>query len=57
MFPSEIRNGAITSSYHCDAWYNLGKEDVTYVLTYGGAWDNKGYAGIFNLEQPLRITK
>ncbi len=48
MFPSEIGNGALTSSYYCDAWYNLGKEDVTYVLTYGGAWDNKGYAGIFN---------
>jgi len=48
MFPSEIGNGALTSGYYCDAWYNLGKKDVTYILTYGGAWDNKGYAGIFN---------
>lgn len=47
-FPCEIGNGATTYSYYCDAWYNLGKEDVTYVLVYGGAWDNKGYAGIFN---------
>ncbi|NLZ82618.1 MAG: hypothetical protein GX915_03025 [Clostridiales bacterium] len=48
MFPSEIGNGALTSSYYCDSWYNLAKEDVTYILTYGGAWDNKGYAGLFN---------
>lgn len=47
MFPSEIGGGALTSSYYCDAWYNLAEEDVTYILTYGGAWDNKGYAGIF----------
>lgn len=49
MFPSEIGNGALTSSYYCDSWYNLAKKDVTYILTYGGAWDNKGYAGVFNL--------
>ena len=48
MFPSEIGNGASTSSYYCDAWYNLAEKDVSYVLTYGGAWDNKGYAGVFN---------
>lgn len=48
MFPSEIGNGALTSTYYCDSWYNLAKEDVTYILTYGGAWDNKGYAGVFN---------
>lgn len=48
MFPSEIGNGALTSSYYCDSWYNLAKKDVTYILTYGGAWDNKGYAGVFN---------
>lgn len=48
MFPSEIGNGALTSSYFCDSWYNLAEEDVTYLLTYGGAWDNKGYAGVFN---------
>lgn len=48
MFPSEIGNGALTSSYYCDAWYNLAKQDVSYILTYGGAWDNKGYAGVFN---------
>ncbi|MDF2512316.1 MAG: hypothetical protein K0S04_2182 [Herbinix sp.] len=48
MFPSEIGNGALTSSYYCDSWYNLAEKDVTYVLTYGGAWDNKGYAGVFN---------
>lgn len=48
MFPSEIGNGALTSSYYCDSWYNLAEKDVSYVLTYGGAWDNKGYAGVFN---------
>jgi hypothetical protein len=48
MFPGEIGNGALTSSYYCDSWYNLAEKDVTYVLTYGGAWDNKGYAGVFN---------
>jgi hypothetical protein len=48
MFPVEIGNGASTSSYYCDAWYNLAEKDVSYVLTYGGAWDNKGYAGVFN---------
>jgi hypothetical protein len=47
MFPSEIGGGALTSSYYCDAWYNLAEKDVNYTLTYGGAWDNKGYAGIF----------
>lgn len=48
MLPSEIGNGAKTSGYYCDAWYNNAKEGVAYILTYGGAWDNKGYAGIFN---------
>lgn len=48
MFPGEIGDGALTSSYYSDSWYNLAKKDVTYVLTYGGAWDNKGYAGVFN---------
>lgn len=48
MFPIEIGNGALTNSYYCDAWYNLGEQDIVYVLTFGGAWDNKGYAGIFN---------
>ncbi len=48
MFPCEIGNGALINTFYCDAWYNSGEPDVTYVLTYGGAWDNKGYAGIFN---------
>ncbi len=48
MFPSEIGNGALTSTYYCDSWYNLAEKDVTYILTYGGAWDNKGYAGVLN---------
>ncbi|HKL80640.1 MAG TPA: hypothetical protein VJ888_09440 [Mobilitalea sp.] len=48
MFPSEIGEGAITSGYYCDAWYNSAEEDKAYIITYGGAWDNKGYAGIFN---------
>ncbi|MDF2537669.1 MAG: hypothetical protein K0S76_690 [Herbinix sp.] len=53
MFPSEIGHGASTHSYYCDAWYNLAKENVTYLITYGGAWDNKGYAGIFNFRASL----
>lgn len=56
MFPSEIGNGAITSSYYCDAWYNLGEKDVTYILTFGGAWDNKGYAGIFDFRASFTET-
>jgi hypothetical protein len=57
MFPREIGNGALTSSYYCDAWYNLGEEDVSYLLTYGGAWDNKGYAGIFNFRATFTQDK
>lgn len=48
LFPTEIGNGATTSSYYCDAWYNSAGENVSYILCFGGAWDNKGYAGIFN---------
>lgn len=47
MLPSEIGNGASTNTYYCDAWYNIAEEDVEYLLSYGGAWDNLGYAGIF----------
>lgn len=47
MFPCEIGNGASTNTYYCDAWYNLAQKDVKYLVTYGGAWDNLGYAGIF----------
>lgn len=56
MFPSEIGNGALTSSYYCDSWYNLAEKDVIYFLTYGGAWDNKGYAGIFNFRATFTKT-
>lgn len=56
MFPSEIGNGALTSSYYCDAWYNLAEKDVIYVLTYGGAWDNKGYAGVFDFRATFTET-
>ena len=45
--PSEIGNGASTCSYYCDAWYNQAAPDTKYIVTYGGAWDNMGYAGIF----------
>ena len=47
MFPCEIGNGASTNTYYCDAWYNLAQKDVKYLVTYGGDWDNLGYAGIF----------
>lgn len=47
MMPSVIGRGASTNTYYCDAWYNIGEKDVKYLLTYGGAWDNLGYAGIF----------
>ena len=57
MFPCEIGNGATTSSYYCDSWYNLAEKDVTYILTYGGAWDNKGYAGIFNFRATFTERK
>lgn len=56
MFPSEIGNGALTSSYYCDSWYNLAEKDIIYVLTYGGAWDNKGYAGVFNFRATFTKT-
>ena len=56
MFPSEIGNGAITSGYYCDAWYNLAQENISYVITYGGAWDNKGYAGIFDFRASFTKT-
>jgi hypothetical protein len=56
MFPSEIGNGALTSSFFCDSWYNLAEKDVTYYLTYGGAWDNKGYAGVFNFRATFTKT-
>jgi hypothetical protein len=56
FFPSEIGNGALTSSYYCDSWYNLAEKDVTYILTYGGAWDNKGYAGVFNFRATFTKT-
>ncbi len=48
MFPSVIGNGASTSNFYCDAWYNMGKQGKKYVITFGGAWDNKAYAGIFD---------
>lgn len=47
MLPAEIGNGASTNTYYCDAWYNIAEKDVEYLLSYGGAWDNLGYAGIF----------
>ena len=56
MFPAEIGNGALTSSYYCDSWYNLAEKDVKYILTYGGAWDNKGYAGVFNFRATFTKT-
>lgn len=46
-FPEEIGNGAGTSSWYCDAWYSQAAPKKRYVVTYGGAWDNMGYAGIF----------
>ncbi|MFT4145431.1 MAG: hypothetical protein QM644_13335 [Mobilitalea sp.] len=57
MFPSEIGGGASTSSYYCDSWYNLAEEGVVYILTYGGAWDNKAYAGVFNFRASFTDTK
>lgn len=47
MLPSQIGDGASTNTYYCCAWYNIAERDVKYVLCYGGAWDNLGYAGIF----------
>ncbi len=57
MFPGEIGEGAFTTCYYCDAWYNRAQEDVAYILTYGGAWDNKGYAGIFNFRASFTDSK
>lgn len=47
MLPSKIGDGASTNTWYCDAWYNIAEKDVKYLVTYGGAWDNLGYAGIF----------
>ncbi len=44
--PEKIGDGASTCSYYCDAWFNKAEQQVEYVVTYGGAWDNMGYAGV-----------
>lgn len=46
--PEAIGEGASTCSYYCDAWYNNASPDRENIVTYGGAWDNMGYAGIFS---------
>lgn len=45
--PEQIGDGAGTCTWYCDAWYSQAAPGTRYVITYGGAWDNMGYAGIF----------
>lgn len=45
--PCEIGGGAGNCSYYCDAWFNEAKPGEEYIVTYGGAWDNMAYAGLF----------
>lgn len=45
--PCEIGDGAGNCSYYCDAWFNEAKPGEEYIVTYGGAWDNMAYAGLF----------
>ncbi|MDE7212895.1 MAG: hypothetical protein K2O03_15825 [Lachnospiraceae bacterium] len=45
--PCEIGDGAGSCSYYCDAWFNEAEPGQEYIVTYGGAWDNMAYAGLF----------
>ncbi|MDE7326084.1 MAG: hypothetical protein K2N63_07405, partial [Lachnospiraceae bacterium] len=45
--PCEIGGGAGNCSYYCDAWFNEANPGEEYIVTYGGAWDNMAYAGLF----------
>ncbi len=45
--PSVAGSGASLNSYYCCSWTNAGEADKSYVLTYGGAWDNLAHAGLF----------
>ncbi len=45
--PCEIGDGAGNCSYYCDAWFNEANPGEEYIVTYGGAWDNMAYAGLF----------
>lgn len=45
--PCGIGDGAGNCSYYCDAWFNEAAPGEEYIVTYGGAWDNMAYAGLF----------
>lgn len=45
--PCEIGEGAGNCSYYCDAWFNEANPGEEYIVTFGGAWDNMAYAGLF----------
>lgn len=45
--PCEIGGSAGNCSYYCDAWFNEANPGEEYIVTYGGAWDNMAYAGLF----------
>lgn len=55
--PSEIGNGASTCTWYCDAWYNQAEPGKKYIVTYGGAWDNMGYAGVFAFRASFRADQ
>mgnify|MGYP001026097042 CR=1 FL=1 len=46
--PDAIGGGAGNCSYYCDAWFCSAEEGKRYIVTFGGAWDNMGYAGLFS---------
>ncbi|MDE7299825.1 MAG: hypothetical protein K2N94_13555, partial [Lachnospiraceae bacterium] len=58
--PAEIGQGAGNCSWYCDAWFCSAEAGKRYVVTFGGAWDNMGYAGLFSFRasftQDQKIT-
>ncbi len=55
--PSEIGGGAGNCSYYCDAWFNEAAPGEEYIVTYGGAWDNMAYAGLFSFRASFTPQK
>ncbi|MBR5535239.1 MAG: hypothetical protein IKU60_01190 [Clostridia bacterium] len=48
MLPDTVGNGATISTYYGDAFIDEQTDDGEYVLHYGGAWNSRACAGLFN---------
>ncbi|SFA82308.1 hypothetical protein SAMN05216249_10313 [Acetitomaculum ruminis DSM 5522] len=48
LFPEATGDGAVSSNYYGDAYYNATEKNKGYIISYGGALDSLGSAGIFN---------